>query len=68
MVDIYALNMLLWAVTIACAAAIGVAAIAIILTWLASRRRHLRHVASGIHAAEAHLAATTRDHAVSTDH
>lgn len=56
MVDIHALNMLLWSVTIVCVVAIGVAAVAVILTWLASRRRYLRHVASGIRAAEAHLA------------
>jgi hypothetical protein len=55
--------MLLWGITIACAVAIGVAAGAIILTWRANRRRHLRHVASGIRAAEAHLAGAARDHA-----
>ena len=57
MVDIHALNVLLWAVTIICAVAVGSAAGAIALAWLADRRRDAR----GVRAVEAHLAGAARD-------
>jgi len=61
MVDIHALNVLLWAVTIICAVAVGSAAGAIALAWLAGRRRDARGVARGVRAVEAHLAGAARD-------
>ena len=64
MVDIHALNMVLSAVAMASAVAIGAAASAIALTWLAGRRRHLRHVAAGIRSVEAHLVAAAKDRAI----
>jgi uncharacterized membrane protein len=62
MIDVHALNVALWAIVIVSAVAIGLAAVAIALTWLTERRRHLRHVASGVRAAEAHLADTAKNH------
>jgi hypothetical protein len=61
MVDIHALNILLWAVIFMCTAAVGSAAVAITAVWLADRRHHTQHVARGVRAAEAHLAAAARD-------
>lgn len=63
MVDIHALDMLLWAITITCSVAIGAAAAAIAVTWLVHSRRQLRHVLGGIRAAEAHLAEAASEHA-----
>jgi len=61
MVDIHALNVLLLAVPIICAVAIGSAAGAIVLAWLADRRHNARSVARGVRAVEAHLADAARD-------
>lgn len=61
MVDIYALNLLFWAVTIVSAVVIGTAGAAITTAWLVSRRRHARHITTGLRAAEAHLAEAARD-------
>ncbi len=63
MIDVNALNTLLWAVIITCAVATSAAAGAVTLTWLAHRGRRLRHAASGIRALESHLAGTARDRA-----
>jgi hypothetical protein len=65
MVDVNALNLVLWAVLISSLAAVGLAAAGIAWAWLAERSRRADEVASGIRAAEDHLAVTAKQHTAS---
>jgi hypothetical protein len=65
MVDVNALNLVLWGVLISCAVAVGTAILAIGWAWLVERRRQAHVVAGGIRAAEEHLAEAARDHTAS---
>ncbi|HKB31121.1 MAG TPA: hypothetical protein VKD26_09815 [Streptosporangiaceae bacterium] len=63
MVDVQALNTLLLSITIICAVVFAAGIAAIALTWRASVKRRERVVASGVRAAEEHLAAAASNHA-----
>ncbi len=65
MVDVAALNTVLWAVLISSLVAVSLAAAGIVWAWLAQRRRRAHEVASGIRAAEDHLAVAAKEHTLS---
>ena len=65
MVDVNALNMVLWGVLISALAAVALAAAGIAWAWLAERHRRAHEVASGIRAAEDHLVVAAREHTAS---
>ena len=64
MVDIHALNTLLWSIATISAVAVALAMAGITLAWLSDRGRHAQQVAVGVRGVEAHLEEAARDRAV----
>ncbi|MGE5286667.1 MAG: hypothetical protein ACM3ML_05585 [Micromonosporaceae bacterium] len=63
MVDIQALNTLLWSIATISAVAVALAMAGITLAWLRDRRQHAQRVVRGVRAVEAHLEQAARDRA-----
>jgi hypothetical protein len=63
MVDINALNTVLWGIAVVSAVAVALAIAGIMLAWISDRNRRAQEVETGVRAVEAHLEEAARDHA-----
>jgi type II secretory pathway pseudopilin PulG len=63
MVDINALNTVLWGIAVVSAVAVALAIAGIMLAWFSDRNRRAQQVDTGVRAVEAHLEEAARDRA-----